>query len=392
MAKDKTYQTDIRRARKRAKRKSHVKKLLGATFILCIALILALTSQAWLPKVQKLAKDTKDTVAKSSAKIEEGEFPIAIGETNSSEIYTYGERFVLVTDTSVTIYDSDGNKIKSVQHSLANPKGVTGGNMLLLYDIGGYSLMAIGDEGEVYKKTFGEKIVLAEIGSRDYAAIVTQTDKYLSYMTVYDPKGNEAFLWSSGQRIVDITMNPEGNGCIVSTFKTVGGEFTSVITSLSFMQTDPLFVIDNIPAMIYDTVMCEDGSLWMIGDTKLLHLSSGGQTLAQYDYNTELSAKSADSKTAAIVEKSITKGGFDLTIANTSSSDIYQLTIEDECKQVTCKDGKVYILMNGKLAVFGEAGEQEASYEVSPDYQSFVFIDDAMYVEDYSNIYKVTFE
>lgn len=392
MAKDKTYQTDIRRARKRAKRKKSLKKLLGVTVILCIVLIVALTSQAWLPKLQKLAQDTKETVVKSGAKIEEGEFPIAIGETNSSEIYTYGERFVLVTDTSVTIYDSDGNKIKSVQHSLANPIGVCGGNMLLLYDLGGYSLMAINDDGVAYRKTFGEKIIIAEIGNKDYAAIVTQTDKYLSYMTVYDPKGNEAFLWSSGQRIVDLTMNEAGNGCAVSTFKASGGELTSVITSLSFSQTEPLFVIDNIPAMIYDTVFCEDDSLWVIGDTKLMRLSSDGTVLSQYDYNTALSSVGADGNTAAIVEKSVTKGYFDLTVVSTASSDVYQLSIEDECRQVTCKDGKVYILMKGKLAVFGETGEQEASYEVSPDYKSFVFIGDAMYVEDYSNIYKVTFK
>ena len=142
-------------------------KLAGFTAILCAALVAVLTSQMWLPKLSRLWKNTKDTVAKSGTKVEAGEFPIAIGETNSSEIYTYGDRFILVTDTNITIYDTEGNKIRSVQHSLANPIGVAGGNMLLLYDLGGYSLMAVNDDGEVYKRTFPEKIIMAEIGKKD---------------------------------------------------------------------------------------------------------------------------------------------------------------------------------------------------------------------------------
>ena len=391
MAREKTYQTDIRKARKKAKRKKSLKKLAGFTVIVCIALVVVLTSQMWLPKLRQLVRSTADNVVKSGAKVEAGEFPIAIGETNSSEIYTYGDRFILVTDTNITIYDSDGNKIRSIQHSLADPIGVAGGNMLLLYDLGGYSLMAVNDDGEVYRRTFSEKIIMAELGAKDYAAIVTQTDKYLSYMTVYDPKGNEAFLWSGGQRIADVTMNAEGNGCVVSTFKAEGGEIVSSVTSLNFMQSDPLFTIDNIPAMIYDTVLSDD-SVWVVGDSKLIHYATDGSVISQYDYNTELTFVDADSKTAAVVEKSVTKGTFDLTIANSSSSDIHQFSIENECRQITCKDGLVYILMNGQIAVFDNKGEQLATYDVSPDYQSFVFIDDAMYVEDYSNIYKVTFE
>lgn len=392
MAREKTYQTDIRKARKKAKRKRSLKKLAGFTVILCVALVAVLTSQMWLPKLRQMLKDTKDTVVRSGTKVEAGEFPIAIGETNSSEIYTYGDRFILVTDTNITIYDADGNKIRSIQHSLANPIGVAGGNMLLLYDLGGYSLMAVNDEGEVYKRTFPEKIIMAEIGNKDYAAIVTQTDKYLSYMTVYDPKGNEAFLWSSGQRIIDISMNSDGNGCAVATFKASGGELSSVITALNFMQSDPVFTIDNIPTMVYDTVLCDDDSVWLVGDNKLLHLSPEGKTISQYDYNTTLTDSAADTKTAAIVEKSVTKGYFDLTIASTSSTDIFQASVEGECRQITCKGGNVYILMKGRLDVYDGTGKLTATYDVSPDYQSFVFIDDAMYVEDYSSIYKVTFE
>ncbi len=392
MAKEKTYQTDIRKARKKAKRKKSLKKLAGLLVIICIAMIAALTSEKWLPKLRSVIENTKETVEKKSANIEAGEFPISIGETNSSEIYSYGEQFVLVTDTGITIYDGDGNKLKSIQHNLANPMGVPGGNMLLLYDIGGYSLIAVNEEGLIYSKTFTEKIILAETGSRDYAAIVTQTDKYASYMTVYDPKGNEAFLWSSGQRIVDVCMNSDGNGCIVSTIKANGGEIQSSITALSFMQTDPIYVIDNIPATVYDTFYCKGDTLWALCDSKLLHLGTDGSIISQYDYNTALSSAALDKSVAAVVEKSVERGSFDLTISGADSTDIFQISIDGECKHIACKDGLVYILIKGSLLVFNSSGEQMASYEVSNDYQSFVFIGDVMYVEDYNNIYKVTIE
>lgn len=392
MAKEKTYQTDIRKARQKAKRKKSLKKLVGATALICVILIAALTSKAWFPKLRRLLEDTKETVERSGAHIEAGEFPITIGETNSSEIYVYGNRFVLVTDTGITVYDEDGNKLRSIQHSLANPRGVEGKDLLLLYDMGGYSLMAVNEDGIVYSKTFTEKIILAETGAKDYAAVVTQTDKYASYMTVYDAKGNDAFLWSSGQRITDLTMDAGGGGCLVSTIKVNGGEFSSVITALDFRQTEPLFVIDSIHAAVYDTLYCGTDSLWVLCDTGLLHMSSGGEVLSQYDYNTSLVSAALDSKTAAVVEKSVEKDRFDLTFASSESPEIYQTSISGECRHIECKDEEVYVLVKGELLVFNGIGEQTASYDVSEDYQSFVFIGDAMYIEDYSNVYKVTFE
>ena len=159
MAKEKTYQTDIRKARKQQKRKQKIRKIIGVTAVACIVLAVILTSEAWLPKLKGVIKGATDKASTGDAQQVDGNFPIEIGETNSSEMYALGDELVLVTDTNVIVYNKNGEKQVSVQHKLTNPVGVTGDDMIMLYDKGGYSLVTINSEGEVYSKQFTEKII-----------------------------------------------------------------------------------------------------------------------------------------------------------------------------------------------------------------------------------------
>lgn len=389
MAKEKTYQTDIRKARKQQKRKRKMRRLIAITAVACIALAAVLTSEAWLPKLKNSLKGAADKVTNKDANVEQGEFPIEIGETNNSEVYVFGDKLALVTDTNVIIYDEDGNKLKSVQHKLANPIGVCGKNMIMLYDKGGYSLVTIGKDGEVYSKTFTEQIILAKLGSTDYAAVVTQTDKYAAYLTVYDAKGKETFLWSSTQRVTDLTLNAEGNGCILTSIKAKDGQLWGNVTALSFKQTEPVFTIDNIPAMLYDTVYSQENSFWALSDTRLMHMSESGQIISQYDFDTSLKASAMDSRIAAVVETGVTNENFELIIAFSQSTDIKKHVIDGECKQMLCCDNNIYILTDDSMYIFGEDGEQSGRYKVSPDYSSFVIIDGKVYAKDFRCVYKV---
>ncbi len=392
MAKEKTYQTDIRKARQKQKRKQKLRKIIGFTAVACIVLAIILTSEAWLPKVKNAIKGATNKVQSGSTTQADGNFPIEIGETNSSEMYALGDELVLVTDTNVIIYNDKGEKQVSVQHKLANPIGVTGEEMIMLYDKGGYSLVVINSEGEVYSKQFTEKIILAKLGASDYSAVVTQTDKYAAYLTVYDKKGKEAFLWSSTQRVTDLTLNSTGDGCLISSIKASGGELMSSITALSFSQTEPVFTIDNIPVMVYDTVYSEEGSLWMLSDTRLVHMNTVGEYISQYDFDTTLVASAIDQKLAAVVEKGVVNSSFELTIASSESTDIKKHTINGTFKQVLCQNSNVYLMTDSKMYIYNNLGELTGEYSISPDYSSFSILNGEIFAKDFRSIYKLKLE
>lgn len=389
MAKEKTYQTDIRRARKQQKRKKKLRRLISVTAIACILLAVVLTSEAWLPKL----RDTiKGITGNDNSEIEvssDTEFTIPIGKTNNSNIYAFGNKLALVTDTNVIVYDKAGKMLKSIQHKLANPIGTAGSDMLLLYDKGGYSLMAINAEGEVYDKMFTEQIILAKLGSADYAAVVTQTDKYAAYLTVYDKKGKDAFLWSNTQRVTDLTLNAAGDGCLVSCIKATAGELSSSVIALSFSQIEPVFSIDNIPAMLYDTVYSHDDSFWALSDTRLIHLKNNGEVISQYDFDTSLIASAMDPYSAVVAEKGVVSGSFDITIASSRNTDIKKHTIEGECIQLSCANDMIYLLTDDKMYIFSREGYITGEYKLAGDYSSFVVIDGNLYAKDYDNIYKL---
>ena len=391
MAKIKTYQTDIREARKKVKRKNKFKKLVWLAVLAAVLLIFVLTSGFWVPKLGQAIKSVTEKFG-SKTTVAEGEFPISMGQTQYSQISTADDCLVVITDTHLNFYDKSGVNVKSVQHSYSNPTAVPGGNRILLYDLGGYNLIVANKKGEIFTKKTDEQIIMSSMSSSGYTIVVTQTEKYASYMTVYDSNGKEAFRWSSNQRVVDVSFNKSGDGCVVSSITADGGEIKSMLTGLSFSKSEPLFETQKYSTMIYKTRYCSDGNIWAVANTRLMKLNDKGEVLYNFDYDTNLEKFTFDGDIAAIVQKSVINSSFELSVMPSSTGEVHKYTANDVCKQITCHKGKVYVLMSKTLAVFDDTGACVASYDVSPDYQSFVFLDDNVYFMDYSQVDKVTLE
>ena len=71
------------------------------------------------------------------------------------------------------------------------------GNTILLYDRGAKKLPVYNKSRELYSKEFDYPIISASLSDRGALLVITETQRYIAEVTVFDKLGGQLFKWYS---------------------------------------------------------------------------------------------------------------------------------------------------------------------------------------------------
>ena len=230
-----SFETDMRKLRNKRKRKRLLKNIMMILLVVAAASAVYLSRGLWLPYLEGILE--RGISSSVSSDIDE-QFPIDISKRSNVDVSAMGNCWTLFSDTTFYTCNSDGSEIFSAYLPYSNPVVETSSRRALIYDMGGYNLTVVSRNSEVYSKKLENQILFAEIGKDGNIAVVTSTDRYTSYLTIYDKNGNEIFHWADGNLITSVCLEDSGSGCIISSVYALGGSFKSVVFVLDFSQTE----------------------------------------------------------------------------------------------------------------------------------------------------------
>lgn len=388
----KPFQTDIRKERKKKKRKQNMKKLALVCGIITVAAVIFFTKGIWSPYVYDILEKTQETII-NDGELAEGNFPISLGEGSTSSTFAEcDDDLVVATDTYITFFDDNANKINSIQHTQSNPALSVSSDMVLAYDFNGYSFSVMTKKGEVFKKTLDNVIISAKISESNYIAVITQTDKYPSYLTVYDSKGKECFKWANGQRITSIDFNSSGDGAIVATLEAKGGLPSTTLNGISFYKTEQTFKSDEINSLVFGVQEMSDNSIWAICQDKYVKLSSNGKTEKEYLYKSELKSFSSNEDTLSLAFDSVSVDGTSRLILIESDTEPVEITINEKVKTIKTFFSHTFVLTDKTISAYNARGKSISKANVKNDYVDFEYIDGNIFFMGYRDINKIEFE
>lgn len=380
---------DLREERRLAKKKKIKKRIFGVLIVLVFCVSLYATRNLWAEPLVEFFQKSKESII-SDGKLEQGKgYPISLSQSGENYISKVGDELVVISDTHISYYDNKGKRTKNLQHFFANSMSKQMNEKLLVYDLNGYNFTVYDKKGELYSEKSEDAILLAE-GGNDYVAIVTQTDKYNSYLTIYNKLGEAVFKWSSGQRIVNITFNDNDSGCIVSTMSTSGGTIVSKLYGLEFNTTEEIFETESLGCLIYEVKYCENGDLWVLGDSILYRIKSDGTVIYSYAYPKELSNYALDKKSASLVFNNLADEGATIEIFGESDTP-KEFKIDSRVNEIKVSSGETSYLCDDSFAILNNSANIIASSEDVVDYTDFVIIDDNVYFLGYNEIAKMSF-
>ncbi len=386
--------TDIGEARKKEKTRRRVKRIIAILIVLIIGLGIYLTRLIWIPKLEGILDKPHDTIVNDGA-TETGNFPISLNDSSSNIMSRLDNNILITDDSKIYFYDINGKIRNTLKHNFATPMVKTSSKRVLVYDNGGSDFKVYNRSGEVYSNNVGSQIIYAEIADNGNVAVITQTEKYVACLTVYDSNGSEIYRWSCGQRIMNINFTSGGAGCYVSAFSSEDGQIYSQIYHVEFDKTEDLMVSDKIDSLIIDSYVNNNGKIWAVGDEGFYTLNSEGKIVASYEYQSDLVSYDMNSKCAAVVVEGLSHESYETVIFNSDSENFEPAVIDSDsgnAKKVVCDQNKIFVLNSTSVDAYDRKGNLLATAKISSEYSDFLYYNEALYVMSHREINKILFK
>ncbi|MCL1824019.1 MAG: DUF5711 family protein [Oscillospiraceae bacterium] len=364
---------DILAYRKKSKRKSRIYKFIAVFMVIFIIFFIWTNGTAVFEPFRDIARYF------NKSESEEG-FPIAVSGSASFSLNRFGQNFLLLNDTYLNTYTDKGGQLLAFRHNYANPVQRVTNKRILLYNFNSYEFSLFNRNSRIYEIKLDEKIVLAELGNNDMAAVVTSSTAFSNILHIYDDDGK----WRYTKRFIDeevnaVTFTSKSNEIIVVTVSARNGEIISKAYRLrTDTATDDIVWEQTLPADALALNVYENKNyINILADNMIISLnSSDGEIAGSYQFND-----------GNLLKPPVFSADFNLIILNDyiTKRALY-VTLDEQCNLISSKmipfevkkveiSGEIVYTLSGSAIIRHDKFLQETNATaIEDEYRDFIIL------------------
>ena len=382
---------DIVILRRRRKRRRQMAKFIAFILLASIIFGLYVKRDVWFPKLEGVGSRFQ-SVKSSGGELSGENFPLNISGGIDYQVGNLNGYLAILSDAYIYIYTEDGELYEERQHAYANAMLQTSGKKALIYESGGNKFRIDNKRKNLYTKKMEQNIIFARISENGNVAVITTSDTYICKLTVFDDSGEEIYSRNCVERVIDLTFNEDGTGCILATSDAADGEIISKIISVSFDSKKDKWTSDALNTMCLKTYYDRNGIL-VLGDTKCAYYSNKGELLTSYDYPSSLiDWDYRDGKIAMLFENEIKRQNYFTTIDSEKREPNQNEFSNSSANCIRISGGQVLILSKEGIIKYDFNGGGEKNISSESAYEKFILIDNYIFLLGYDRIDRIEYK
>ena len=382
---------DIVILRRRRKRRRQMAKFIAFILLASIIFGLYVKRDVWFPKLEGIGSRFQ-SVKSSGGELSGENFPLNISGGIDYQVGNLNGYLAILSDAYIYIYTEDGELYEERQHAYANAMLQTSGKKALIYESGGNKFRIDNKRKNLYTKKMEQNIIFARISENGNVAVITTSDTYICKLTVFDDSGEEIYSRNCVERVIDLTFNEDGTGCILATSDAADGEIISKIISVSFDSKKDKWTSDALNTMCLKTYYDRNGIL-VLGDTKCAYYSNKGELLTSYDYPSSLiDWDYRDGKIAMLFENEIKRQNYFTTIDSEKREPNQNEFSNSSANCIRISGGQVLILSKEGIIKYDFNGGEEKNISSESAYEKFILIDNYIFLLGYDRIDRIEYK
>lgn len=380
---------DIVDLKNRKKRKERRTKFLIFLVAAAAAVALYFTKDLWLPKLRGIGKQYKTIV--NSGQLATGNFPIEISGGGDYQLRYTVKKIMVLNDTYLYIYDTDGTLLKKRQHVYTNSVMRVANGRALVYENGGNQLTVEDEDNVLYSKRFENNILFARLSSDGYTAVVTTSDNYSCELTVYDKKGSMIYERKCIEMVTDISFLSKSESCVLSFIKAENGNLVTKVQEISFKKSSENWTSPGLNTLGLEIFGSGEGA-FVYGVDACGYVDTDGEISSFYAYDGEPAAgASMSGKSAVIVNNDDVRK---YIVALFSGNDDEPLIIELDSPgiDVSVFGGLAYVMCQDSVMAYDFDGNLRSTATINDSYTGFVRSDDHIFLKGYDKIDRIDYD
>ncbi|MDR0947603.1 MAG: DUF5711 family protein [Ruminococcus sp.] len=395
--------TDISKRR----HERQMKKILKIVFRVSILIIIAgtaaaviLTKDLWYPRLGGIL--SSDSGEQTETVLAAGEFPIIIPENKSLSVKLITDGFAMLTDTRLITYTSAGKVKLSSSHTFKNPVMNCSDDDIITYDLGGKKFSYFKKNKLGFTKETDRAILLGRV-KNGYTAVVTESDKFLGDVFVYDANGNNIFNLNTTERLIDIMFNADCSGIYITVLNSKSGDLTSQIMyySLTEITKDengnalPLYQTEEYPTLSLQTAMFGDDKLILIGDRETLVFDYQCRLISQLDYSLSLKTFDCGKNTAMLIFEDFSGKSVHFAALNALDGKFLEFTSDFEIKDAVCTEDEqgeavIFILGENEIRQINTLNTELRNLSLTTEFLNIMSNGKYIYLIGFEEINRIT--
>ena len=199
-----------------------------------------------------------------------------------------GKNIVYTSDTALTVCNTTGKELLSMQHSYSSPVMRLSGVRMLLCGLGGKSAEVVTTgSGSTVPLTAGQNILGGALAPNGHSALISAADGYCGMLTAFDASGKVlSYYWFSDYYPTAVALSPDGTKAAVTGVSAKEGELVSAVYLISLasgktVRPETVCTGNMLNAVFWDT----DSTIEAVGDTGAVLLNAATSRKTEYSFN-----------------------------------------------------------------------------------------------------------
>ena len=206
---------------------------------------------------------------------------------NSNRYANFDGGLAVASVGGISTYQEDGRQVAVSQSQLSLPEIQIGRELVLAYDVGGTSLLAVHSSGsEVLRVTSEKPILDADISGGDDICYVSSAAGYKSVLTVYNEKQEKIYRWLSSSTYMPLcAVSDNGTDLAAVGLDQKSGSFVSTLNLFRTTEEQICATVSLGNELIYDLMYLGEDMVCAIGELSVQYYSAAGEPMAAYRYD-----------------------------------------------------------------------------------------------------------
>lgn len=380
---------DIVELKNRKQRRKRLIKLLVMILVAVITVGMYFTRDTWYPKLRGIGKQYKTIV--NTGQLATGNFPIELSAGTEYQMRYTVKRVMVLSDTYLYIYDTDGTLLKKRQHPYLNSVLRVANGKALVYESGG-NKFSVEDEDEVfYSREFDENILFARLSSDGFTAVVTTQPNYSCKITVYNRKGSVIYERMCMDPVSDLSFIDKSSGCMVTYIKAENGDHVTTVQKIDFSKDEEDWTSPGINTLGLEVFGSSEGA-FVYGLDSCGYVNRSGQISSYYKYDGELAAAASISGKSAVAVNNEDSRKYTAVLFSGNDSEPLLIPLNTAAVDVSVFKGLAYILCQDGVYTYDFDGKLRSTASVNDSYTSFVRSDDHIFLKGYNRIDRIDYD
>lgn len=339
--------------RRRARRRVFIRSLI--VLLTCLTLVFVWQNWDWLAP-DKLIASITDWLTGG-----DGSYPVDLSGTNVQRLVRTEDYTVLVTDSHVVYYDSEGAEMNRYHYAVSNSLVRTAGDYVLVAEQGGRRLHLSTRSDIELEFSTDHNILSVALNEEGQIAVLTDgPQNYQIQVKVYDDEGKVLYTRSRNRTATDVALSPDGKQVALLSVEASDGDLNTYIEAFSLSSSANEATYSHIEkdVLLYRLAYFSENCIGTVAEDRVVILNAVTGGVHRYtleDQHILGYAIGEDRMAVALRPYGDTADGT-LVLLNGSGKAVKTASFSGDFRQLSAFENEFVVLTDRYVQKFSESG------------------------------------